>query len=157
MENILIREAKVSELDKLYAIEQLIIEAERPFEENMQNKDFHYYDIEQLILNEDSFVIGAETNHQIIATGYAKIAKSLDYLKDDYHAYLGFMYVDPAFRGQGVNQLIIDTLIEWSRKKGLTVVCLEVFNGNQMAVKAYRKSGFSENMVKMRLNLDAGN
>jgi len=154
MTDIIIREAKLSELSELLAIEQLIVEAERPFEENFKQGRVHYYDLEKLITNDNSMVLVAETENQIIATGYVKIKESLAYLKDNYHAYLGFMYVNPSYRGQGINQRIIEQLKQWSKEKGMTVVCLEVLNGNTKAINAYRKSGFNINLVEMRINLD---
>lgn len=153
-DQIKIRKAQLSELSVLLEFEQQIITAERPFENNMKSGKVSYYDLEQLVVSDDAEVLVAEMNNQLIGSGYAKIKKSKDYLKDDHHAYLGFMYVDQDYRGKGVNQLIIENLINWSKKRGIKVICLEVYDKNASAIKAYNKVGFSHNIIEMRMNLD---
>ena len=154
MDKTKIREAKLSELSKLLEIEQLIIDAERPFGENLKKGKIHYYDIENLIRNDNSIVLVAISDDQIIASGYAKVKESRSYLEDDYHAYLGFMYVAPNHRGKGINKLLIRKLVDWGKEKGMTVFNLEVLNENTRAINAYKKMGFQKKLVEMIMNLD---
>jgi len=154
MSNIIIRPATLGELPILLEFEQAIIEYERPFEENMQSQPFSYYDLEQLIQSDQAEVLVADIDGIIIASGYAKIKQSLDYLNDETHSFLGFMFVAEDHRGKGVNQLIIDRLIEWSRSKKMTSISLTVFEQNASAIKAYRKLGFEKQLVEMRMNLN---
>ena len=69
-------------------------------------------------------------------------------------AYLGFMFVREEHRGQGINKLIIQGLVDWTRTKGVNEMRLEVYDGNEAAVKAYEKAGFTKNLVEMRIRLD---
>jgi GNAT superfamily N-acetyltransferase len=39
------------------------------------------------------------------------------------------MYVEPDYRGQGVNQLILDALKTWSESRGIYELRLHVYNG----------------------------
>jgi GNAT superfamily N-acetyltransferase len=55
-------------------------------------------------------VVVAEAGNKIIASGYARIDRSRPFLRHSSHAYLGFMYVLPEYRGQGINKRIIDAL-----------------------------------------------
>jgi ribosomal protein S18 acetylase RimI-like enzyme len=64
------------------------------------------------------------------------------------------MYVDPAHRGQSVNAKIIDALKAWCRARQVTELRLEVYSGNQAAIRAYQKTGFTEHMLEMRLGLN---
>jgi len=152
--NFEIKQASLQQLARLKQIEQLIIQAEHNFERNFRAGEIYYYDLESLIKSQDALVLVAENNGEIIASGYAKIKPSLDYLQDDFHAYLGFMFVEPKFRGQGIIQDIIKRLVSWSKSRGMTVVCLEVLNKNDAAISAYKQLGFEKNLVEMRLNLD---
>ncbi len=154
MNQIKIRKAELNDLDTLLEFEQSIVEYERPFEELMQIDQFNYYDLEALIINDASEVLVAEVNGQLIGSGYAKLRASRPYLKDKFHAFLGFMYVDPEYRGKGVNQLIVKKLIDWSKNQDMKSVCLTVFADNTAAIKAYNKVGFRKQMVEMRLNLE---
>ena len=64
------------------------------------------------------------------------------------------MFVEPEYRGQRINQLIVDGLIQWSRSKGVYEIILDVYDGNTAAIRAYEKVGFEKNLVQMRLNLE---
>ncbi len=154
MSGIKIRPAHLKDLDILLAFEQAIIEYERPMVTNMMTDKFHYYDLRELVISENAQVVVAEQNGQLIGSGYAKQERSRNYLINEFHSFLGFMYIAPEFRGMGINQLIIDNLIQWSKDRGLRVVCLTVFNENDSAVKAYQKLGFKKDIVEMRLALD---
>jgi RimJ/RimL family protein N-acetyltransferase len=89
----------------------------------------------------------------LIGSGYARIDPSRHYLKHTRHAYCGFMYVDPAYRGKGVNQLIIDALKAWARSKNLTELRLDVYPVNEAAVRAYEKAGFTPYLINMRMGI----
>lgn len=76
-----------------------------------------------------------------------------DYQTFDQYAYLGFMFVKPTFRGQGINKKIIDYLIEWSKSKNISEVRLQVYDANAIAKNSYIKTGFKPVMLEMRMEL----
>jgi len=154
MTDVNIRKARLEDLEKLLEFEQAIVEYERPFEETMITEHFNYYDLADLINCDDAEVLVAESNGKLIGSGYAKIKKSLHFLKDENHSFLGFMYVEPDFRGKGVNKLIIEQLLVWSKNQGMNEIRLTVYDENSSAVRAYEKMGFSKNIVEMRMGLD---
>jgi GNAT superfamily N-acetyltransferase len=154
MAKLKIRDAEMIDLPILLEFEQAIVESERPNEKNIKQENVKFYDLENLIRSTDSKVLVAELNNQLIGSGFADIRQSRDYLEDEYHSYLGFMYVKPPHRGKGINQLIIQQLIDWSREKGLTAISLEVLEKNIPAVKSYEKAGFEKVLVEMRMNLE---
>ena len=98
-------------------------------------------------------VVIAETDNKIIASGYARIDNSKSFLKHEKHAYLGFMYVLPEFRGKGLNKRIIDNLKNWATSQHINEFRLEVYYDNVAAIKAYEKIGFSRYSLEMRYNL----
>ena len=85
---------------------------------------------------------------------YARIDKSKPFLKHSHHAYLGFMYVVPEYRGQGINKRIINALKNWAAIQNITEFSLEVYYDNISAIKAYEKIGFSRYILEMRYNLE---
>ena len=125
MSNIHIRKATLEDLPYLLKFEQGIISAERPFDETLVRENFHYYDLAERIKEPDAEVVIAEVNGEIVGGGSAIIKDGKTYNTFGQYSFLGFMYVEPAYRGQGVNKLIIEKLVEWSREKG--------FEGNQAA------------------------
>lgn len=112
-----IRKAVESEIETLLSFEKGIIEAERPFDNTLKEGEIHYYDLVELIRSEKAEVLIAVIDQEIVGSGYAKILPAEAYLKFSEYAYLGFMYVKPAFRGKGINQKILKCLIDWAKKQ----------------------------------------
>ncbi|VTQ04946.1 GNAT family N-acetyltransferase [Sphingobacterium daejeonense] len=148
-----IRKALESEINILLEFEQGIVDAERPFDNSLKEGEIHYYDLTELIRSDKAEVLLAVINDEIVGSGYAKILKAKPYQKFEEYAYLRFMYVKPTFRGHGINQKILNNLIEWSKEKGLTEVKLDVYDENEIAKKAYLKAGFKPNLLEMRFEI----
>jgi ribosomal protein S18 acetylase RimI-like enzyme len=153
MEEIIIRTATLNDIGTLLQFEQGVIAAERPFDSTLKDDPINYYDLGNLIKSSDAEVVVAETNKELIGSGYALIKDAQAFLKHKQYAYLGFMYVKPAFRGQGINKKIIEALKQWAVSKGLTEMRLEVYMGNTAAIKAYDKVGFTSHLLEMRMGL----
>ena len=155
MDNLIIRKATRDDLPTLLRFEQGVITAERPFDPTLKREETHYYDLHEMITASHIELLVAEMEGKLIGSGYARIEASKPYLQHTQHAYLGFMYVEPGYRGQGVNQAIVDALEKWSIDKGITEMRLEVYHENTSAVKAYEKVGFERLLIEMRKGLKA--
>lgn len=151
MPNIIVREARPGDLPTLLKFEQGIIRSERPYDETLTPDNFHYYDLAERLKDPAAAVIVAEIDGNVVGSGSAVIRDGKDYYAFKQYAFLGFMYVEQEYRGQGVNQLIIEKLIDWSHQKGLTEIRLQVYDDNVPAVKAYEKAGFKKILTEMRL------
>lgn len=147
-----LREATIDDLPVLLSFEQGVVEAERPYNNKIKAGNVHYYDLAALIAREDSHVLVAAAGERLVGTGHATLKTSLDYYIHDRHAYLGLMYVEPDFRGQGIIQEIISQLMQWARGEGVNDFYLDVYADNDPAVRAYEKFGFRRNLVEMRLH-----
>ena len=152
--DIIIRSAVSSDLPTLKLFEQGIVEAERPFDSTLEADPISYYDIGEMIAARDTEVVVAELDGELIASGYIQKRRSLDYVSSEYHAYIGFLYVDPAYRGRGINKQILNYLFDWAQRNGLPEIHLTVYPENNPAVRAYVKTGFQPHLLEMRLNLD---
>lgn len=145
------RQATLSDVNALLALEQAVVDAERPFNSALKAQGARYYDIPALITDDDSYLLVAEDNGAIVATGYIQIKQSKPSLEHNVHGYLGFMYVAPAYRGMGVNKQIIDTLMVWAESKQVFDFYLDVYAENRAAINAYEKVGFQPSMLEMKL------
>ena len=154
MIEIKIRKASIVDLEQLLAFEQDLIKTERPFDPTVKPDPVNYYDLKAMLTDPHIEIVVAETDNKIIASGYARIDKSKPFLKHSNHAYLGFMYVLPEYRGQGINKRIISALKNWAAIQNITEFSLEVYYDNVSAIKAYEKIGFSKYILEMRYNLD---
>ncbi len=151
---ILIRKATLNDIETLLLFEQGVIKAERPFDKTLKPDPLHYYNIEEMIAAPHIELVVAEFDNKIVGSGYARLENSKHYLQHSRHAYLGFMYVHPDYRGKGVNQKIIEALKTWSLSQKVTEMRLDVYFNNDIAIKAYEKAGFTKHMIEMRMNIN---
>ena len=147
-----IRKAILEDLPMLLEFEQLLIKTERPMDPTIKEGKISYYDIGAFIQQKDTEVLIVETNSKIVASGYAQIKVDRHYLKHDLQGYLGFMYVDEAHRGLGLNKLLIDALIQWCKERDVNEIRLAVYQDNPTAIRAYEKAGFKKHLITMRLD-----
>ena len=88
-----------------------------------------------------------------MGSGYAKILPAKSYQKYSEYAYLGFMYVKPEFRRQGVNEKVLDALMLWAKNNDITEIRLDVYHNNEAAKNAYSKAGFKPHLLEMRVSI----
>lgn len=150
MSDIIIRPATPEDLPVLLKFEQGIIQTERPFDPTLLPGEFHYYDLGARILDAEAAVVVAVKDSKVIAGGSAIIKEGNSYNIFGRYSFLGFMFVEPEYRGLGINRLIIDELVKWSREKGLQEIRLHVYSENENAIRAYEKVGFKRLLVEMR-------
>ena len=147
------RPARVEDLPILYEFEQGIIEAERPFDPTLKDGHINYYDLKELIESDDAEVLVAEVNSKIVGSGYVKIKKASSYRTYTHFAYVGFMFVLPEFRRNGISQMIIKKFKTWAKQRDLNEIQLDVYCENRIAVAAYEKIGFKQHLVEMRMEI----
>jgi RimJ/RimL family protein N-acetyltransferase len=59
------------------------------------------------------------------------------------------VYITPARRGTGVLAPLVDAVADWSRAMGRAELMLEVVVGNDRAVRAYERLGFTDTGVRV--------
>ncbi len=153
LEEITIRPALPVDVPALLQMEQGVIRAERPFDPTIAPYPVHYYDLEALMANERALVLVACHGPEIVSAGYAVEKPARPYLDHDTYAYFGFMYTLPAYRGRGVNGVVMEALKQWSLDQGLEEMRLTVYQDNLPALRAYEKVGFKKHIVEMRLRV----
>ena len=150
---ITLRAASPMDLDTLERFQQGVIDAERQFDPKLRETGVQYYDIAQMLANPELQLLVAAHGERPIACAFARVEPAKPWLKHAREAYLGMMFVEPDWRGRGVNARLIAALKEWCRAHGVTELRLDVYADNEPAVRAYRKAGFRASMVEMRVTL----
>jgi len=145
------RNATLDDLSRLLVLEQKLIDSERPYDRFLKEKDVTYYDLPGLISNSDSNLVVAEENKNIIGSGYAQIRPSDTFHQHSHHCYLGFIFVEPGYRGRNIASGIIDALKNWGIDQGVRHFQLNVYSENEGAIRAYEKFGFSKAAIRMEL------
>lgn len=150
-----VRECTAADLSTLRELEQGVVAAERPLSPMIRADGVTYYDLEQLICEDTSrlLVVEESATGEAVATGYLSIRKSKPSKTHSHHGYLGFMFVVPRLRGQGLNRLVMDRLITWGQSQGVEHFYLDVYSDNVPAVRAYEKAGFSKLHYEMHAHL----
>ena len=149
-----IRPATIQDIPALLQFEQCVIKAERPLDALLKNDPIFYYDIPFMISAPHiQLLVAVGKEEQLIASGYARIEDARHFMQYTQHAYLGFMYTDPDYRGQGINRQVITALAKWAATQNVHHLALEVYWGNDPAIKAYEKTGFQPYLLQMRRNL----
>ncbi len=152
MQGITIRTATLADLETLLRFEQGVIAAERPFDPTLRPDPIHYYDLPALLASPQAVVLVAEDQQQqLVGSGYVRIQAAKAYHLHPQYGYLGFMYVEPGHRGQGINGLLLAACKQWAAAQGLAELRLEVYARNQAAIRAYEKAGFAAHMLEMRV------
>lgn len=150
-EQIVIREATMSDKPTLEQFEQRLIEAERPMDPTIRRSAVRYYDMDDLISNPQVHFLVAELGASLVGCGYARPKQARAYLDHATYAYLGFMYTDAPYRGRGINQMIVSRLKEWAVSRGMNEFRLTVYETNTPAIRAYEKAGFERHLIEMRM------
>ena len=57
-------------------------------------------------------------------------------------ALLVSMWIAPAFRGRGIGEKLVQSVLTWTASKGFSRITLEVTEGNDAAERLYRRCGF---------------
>lgn len=147
-----VRKATLHDLPVLLEFEQGLIKAERPMDPTIRAGKISYYDVGEFIRSDDAEVYVVEHSGQLVASGCVRIKPDRHYLKHEKMGHLGFMFVSEEHRGKGLNQLIIEKLIEWCKSRKIDEMRLDVYETNAPAIRAYEKAGFQKHLITMRLN-----
>jgi ribosomal protein S18 acetylase RimI-like enzyme len=153
MKKLQIRPATHADIPTLQQLEQAVIKTERPFDATLKPDPLTYYDLPLLIESPRAELLVGIWEGEICACGYAKIVQSPAYCQHEEYAYLGFMCVAEAYRGQGFNRQILEALQQWAKAQGLVECRLEVYAENEAAIRAYEKAGYVTRLLEMRLGV----
>jgi RimJ/RimL family protein N-acetyltransferase len=82
----------------------------------------------------------AEIGGKIIANGEVKQGRYKDTRR---HGHMGLTMIS-SYRGQGIGRMIIETLVQESRRAGLRTLEVEFLAENETAQRAYQKGGFKQ-------------
>jgi len=152
--NPIVRKATKKDLPVLREFMNGLVEAERPMDPTIKDGHVVYYDLSEIMTNEESDLFVVELNNELVASGYAKIKDDRPYLKHKKQGYLGFMFVPEKHRGNGYNKLIMDALLKWCKARNISEIRLDVYEDNPSAIRAYEKVGLKKHLITMRMNLD---
>lgn len=126
-------------------IEKMTLDDLENIKNTLESKfdDFWNYNIlKQELLNQNSYLFIAKNTEEII--GFAGVQFILD------ESNITNIVVKKDFRNQGVGNLLLNKLIDFSKQNNMYSITLEVNEKNIYAIKLYNK--FSFNITGLRKN-----
>lgn len=104
--------------------------------------------IRELKNNEFAIYLSADIGNKVI--GYAGMWKIFD------EGHITNIAVHPEFRNIGVGSMLLEGLIDTSRREGITKMTLEVRKSNKVAQSLYTKYGFKAAGIRKEYYADNG-
>ena len=86
-------------------------------------------------------------NEQKIACLWLGIA--IDQVTGIRHPNIFLVYVDPAYRRQGIGRALMEYAQVWAKAQGYTQIGLQVFTNNQPAIDLYQQLGYQPRSISM--------
>ena len=106
------------------------------------------------ITRSDGFVEVVENSKKdLVAYLVGAIVKRPPYRIKANYAELESIIVEPAYRGANLGTKLVSDFISWCRQNKIDYVSLLVASQNDSAIKFYKKTGFKEYDLTMRLKL----
>lgn len=101
----------------------------------------------------DALVLGAYAKGQLVGYLIAIKQRKPPIYAHTQVAYLSDAYVREGHRGHGILGRFSDEMTKWCKREGITAVDVQLFTTNQDALAVYKKLGFKEYRMLMRLEL----
>lgn len=93
------------------------------------------------------------TARQEPAAGCLWLGQSVDQLTGVPQAYVYLIYVDPAYRRQGLGRQLMAHARKWAAEQGYNQLSLQVFNKNEAACELYNSLGYQPIATLLTLEL----
>jgi GNAT superfamily N-acetyltransferase len=92
------------------------------------------------------------------STGGAQIACmwvgiAIDQITGNRHPNIFLLYVEPAYRRQGIAHALMENVERWARSQGYTQIGLQVFTTDRPAIALYEKLGYEARSISMMREL----
>ena len=81
------------------------------------------------------------------------IGIAIDQITGIRHPNIFLIYVDPAYRRQGIGRALMGHAEAWAKDRGYTQIGLQVFTTNQPAIELYQQLGYQSRSISMMREL----
>jgi GNAT superfamily N-acetyltransferase len=78
---------------------------------------------------------------------------AIDQVNGVRHPNIFLVYVDPAYRRQGIAKALLQHAEAWAKKSGYTQMGLQVFTANRSAIELYQQLGYQPRSISMMREL----
>jgi ribosomal protein S18 acetylase RimI-like enzyme len=112
-------------------------------------------DLEALLAEESSPVFVAEEDGSVLGYCFCQLReyRGSTVLTDRKEIYIDDLCVEEACRGRGIARALYGYVTDWAKEIGCTYVTLNVWQGNDNAMKFYEKMGMRQRSITMETKL----
>jgi GNAT superfamily N-acetyltransferase len=80
--------------------------------------------------------------------GFVYLQRLVDYFRQQPHAHVSVLTVDAEVEGQGAGRALLEAAEGWARTRGMDMITLHVFAGNQRARAVYERLGYAPETLR---------
>jgi ribosomal protein S18 acetylase RimI-like enzyme len=110
-------------------------------------------DFARLLADPTSLVLAARDGASVVGLLVGYVAGPSSHRQPVTHASLRSMYLDAAYRRQGVGQQMVEQFLSWSRQQGCAEATVDHYAANDSAQRFYSRMGFAAQSVSAVLRL----
>jgi ribosomal protein S18 acetylase RimI-like enzyme len=112
-------------------------------------------ELEALLADENFPIFVAEEKNQVLGYCFCQIRdyRGSTVLTDRKEIYIDDLCVEEACRGRGIARALYGYVTDWAKEIGCTYVTLNVWQGNENAMKFYEKMGMRQRSITMETKL----
>ena len=118
---------------------------------HQQNYQHLQLTVDRYLSSETPLWFVTTSNSTKIACLWLGIA--IDQVNGVRHPNIFLVYVDPAYRRQGIAKALMQHAQAWATKCGYTQMGLQVFTANQSAIELYQQLGYQPRSISMMREL----
>ena len=158
MKGLKIRKATIKDLDVLNHIQTALLDDERgkytmalPSEKKIDT--MRGSRAKELLQSKDAVVMLAELDGQFVGGVYGEIQHVEDdvgWAKYTKKGYIGWGFVEPAYRKQGVAYELVQEVLRWFKLRNIKLMAVSIMHNNKAVQGLMKKFGFKEYIVDFR-------
>lgn len=158
-----IREAKKDDMKKIILLWKKLMEYHSNLAKKTQNYEFYWLRsdsekkwkiwAEKSINSKTGRLLVAEDKGKMIGYSLTAIKSNISIYKIRKIGHFHDLYIEPEYRRKGVGRKFLEMGCEWFRSKKIQHFSIAAHSLNPNAIKIYRKFGFSDFHIEMRMKL----
>lgn len=110
--------------------------------------------VEKLIGGRFGMLLAAITGEKAVGFAHGAIRFSSDYMGSVKVGYITQIFVSPEYRSKNIGKMLVRTLEEWFKDKGVHSYELQVLCGNDNGVGFWESLGYKKELLQMRKMID---
>ncbi|MDD2822567.1 MAG: GNAT family N-acetyltransferase [Candidatus Daviesbacteria bacterium] len=154
--NLIIRKAKISDLQNIQALGTGLMKSDRRFDPTLIEEWYFSSDAMKYLLNrirgKKGVCLVAEVNKQLVGYLTGKLLKTETW-RPFYRAEVNNLYIETKYQSKGIGAALLKAFIEWSKANSAERIVLNVESKNVEAIRFYQKNNFNPARLEMEAKI----